>query len=69
MGIEVNIIKVIEETLRIETGHIKEVEVRIGITEENVVQIEEKVDLELDVDPPLGIKVKKEGQKKENGSK
>ena len=57
IGIEVNIIKVIGGTLKIETGHMTEVEVGIEIIEKHVIGIEETVDLGLDTDSPLGIKV------------
>ena len=51
---------VIEETLRIETGHMMEVEIGIKITEKDLVRIEETVDLTIEVDQPLGIKLKTE---------
>ena len=50
IGIEVNIIKVIEETLRTETNHMTEVEAGIEITEEDLAGIEENVDLGIEVD-------------------
>ena len=58
---EVNIIEVIEEILRIETGHMTEAEVGIEIIEEGLVRIEETVYLGIGVYPPPGIKVKREG--------
>ena len=53
-GIEVNIIEVIAETLRIETGHVTEVEARIEVIVEDLGGIEEIVDLGIVVDPTLG---------------
>ena len=61
IGIEVNIIQVIEETLRIETGHMIEDEVGIETIEEDLVRIQETVDLGIGVDPCLVIEVKREG--------
>ena len=49
-GIEVNMIKVIEETLRRETAHMTEVEASIGIIEEDLVGIEEIVNLGIEED-------------------
>ena len=60
IGIEVNIIEVIEETLRTETGHMREVGAGIETKEEDFVGIEETGDLEIEVDPYIGIKVKEE---------
>ena len=60
-GIQVNMIKVIEETLSIETGHVTKVEVEIKIIEEDLVGIEETVYLGMEVNPPPGIKVNREG--------
>ena len=57
--IEVNIIEGIEDTLRMETGHITEVDARIAIIKEDIVGIEETVDLGIEVDPLLGIKMKR----------
>ena len=62
IGIELNIIKVTEETLRIETGHITEVEAGIEVIEEDLAGTEETVDLEIEVDQLLGTKVKTEGK-------
>ena len=61
IGLEVNIIEVLEDMLRIKTGHMTEVKVRIEIMEKALVEMEETVDLRIEVDPPLGMKVKKEG--------
>ena len=44
----------IEEPLRIETVHMKGVEVGIEITENDLIGIKETVDLGITVDPPLG---------------
>ena len=48
-GIEVNIIEVIEETLRIEPGHIIDLEVGIEIIDEDLLGMEETVDLGIEV--------------------
>ena len=61
IGIELNIIEVIQETLRTETGCVAKVEAEIQIIEEDLVGIEETVDLGIEVDPCLGIKVQTEG--------
>ena len=50
----------IEETLRIETGHMTGVDVGIEIIEEDLVGVEETVDLGIKVDPPQGMKVESE---------
>ena len=56
IGIEVNIIEMIEETSRTEIGSS-----RIKAIEEDLVGIEETVNLGIEVDPLIGIKVKREG--------
>ena len=42
------------------TGNMKKVKVGIEIIEEDLVEIQKAMDLGIEVDPPLGIKVKKE---------
>ena len=54
-------IKVIEEILRTETDHMTEVEAGIEIREEDSIGLEETAYLGTEVDPDLGIKVKREG--------
>ena len=49
---EVNIKEVIEETLRIETGHMTNIDVRIEIIEKDLVGIEETMDLGIEADSP-----------------
>ena len=58
IGREVHIIEMIEETLRIETGHMREVEAEAEIIEEDVVGTEEAMDLGIELGPTLEIKVK-----------
>ena len=59
--IEVNIIGVIKETLRMEIGHMTKEEVGIKVMEEDLVGKEQTVDLGIEVDQSLEIKVKREG--------
>ena len=59
IGIEVNIVQVVEGTLRIETGHMKEAEAGIGIIVEDL-GAEERVDLEIDIDLTLRVKCSRE---------
>ena len=66
IGIEINIIKVIEETFSTDTGHITEIEAGIEMIEEELVGIEETMDLGMEADPSLWIKVKREGVSTEN---
>ena len=61
IGIEVSIIGVIKEAFRTETGHMTKVKVGMEILEENLIGIEKTVHLGIVLDPPLGIKVKREG--------
>ena len=53
-------IEVIEELLKIETCHRTKVKAGLEIIEEDSVEIEYIVDLGIEVDTHLGIKVKKE---------
>ena len=56
IGMKANIIEVIKEMLRIEKGHMTEVDIGIEIIEEDLVEKEEIVNLEIEVDPLLGGK-------------
>ena len=58
VGIEVDIMEVSKEILRIERGHITEVEAGIKMTGEDLGGIDEIVDIEVGVGQTLGIKVK-----------
>ena len=60
LGIKVNIIEVIEETLRTETGLMSEAEAGSEIIQKDSVGIEEKADIGIEVDHCLRIKVRKE---------
>ena len=53
--------RVIEEALRVETGHMTKVEAGIEIVEEHLVKIKDTADLEREINPPLVIKVKRKG--------
>ena len=58
-GIEVKY-EVIEETLRIEIGHMTELEAEIKMIREDLRGIEVIGDLGIEVDPTVGIKMKTE---------
>ena len=60
MGIKANMRKVIEENFKDRKGDMTEAG-GIEIIEEDLVGIKETVDLEIEVDEPLGIKVKRKG--------
>ena len=61
IGIEVNIVEVIEGILRIETGHMMQAESGIEMTVEDLGQVEERVDLEIEIGLTVGTKVRREG--------
>ena len=60
-GIEVNVTEMMEEILRTDTGHMTEVEAGIEIIKDDLVGLEKAVNLGKQVDSPIGIKVKREG--------